>query len=195
MPANHIDYVREIETLSLLSATTGQLEIARLPVIDGPDWIIPKALILTVDNYAERIWTYLWHKQDVSVYHLFPKGQIPTHIVVLESFTDVHRLALQIVGEPSYHQIRIADLKDIEDDTDPQASASHSESQPMTTDTLSEASNFSAESPASQTADSRNLAPQSREHHFIFQPVMFQGERCVVPELDKLSHFLVDLDS
>lgn len=121
MPANHIDYVREIETLSLLSATTGQLDIARLPAVDGPDWIIPRSLILAVEPYSERIWTYLWdkqgHKQEVSVYHLFPKGQTPTYIVVLESFTDVHRLGLQIVGEPSYYQIRISDLKDIEEDS------------------------------------------------------------------------------
>lgn len=196
MPANHIEYVREIETLSLLSATTGQLEIARLPVVDGPDWIIPRALILSVDEYHDRIWTYLWQKQDVSVYHLFPKGQIPNHIVVLESFTDVHRLALQIVGEPSYHQIRIADLKDIDDTTDTQASENQaSESQPMTAENSSQDPNLSAESPASQTADTRNLAPQSVEHSFIFQPVMFQGDYCVVPDLDKLSHFLVDLDS
>ncbi|EEN8053961.1 hypothetical protein XL51_23810, partial [Salmonella enterica subsp. enterica serovar Enteritidis] len=89
----------------------GQLTIARIPSSSSPDWIVPQALILSIDNYDERIWNYIWRGQEVSMYHLLPKDAQPTHLVVLESVTDIHRLALQIHGEVTFHSVRIADLK------------------------------------------------------------------------------------
>ena len=225
-----LSYINEVKSLSLLSATTGQLEIARVPVIDKPDWIIPRALILAVVPFSQRIWTYLWQadttleseataetafednqscdtkkiaKQDIPLYHLFPKSMTPSNIVILESFTDVHRLGLQIVNEVQYHQIRIADLKDA--DT---TASQENDNQQLPTDvvhlfntsdsTLVDDSNLDITTDTQNThplEDTRNLAPQAVEQSFIFQPVMFRGELCVVPDLDKLSHYLVDLDS
>lgn len=230
-----VSYINEIKSLSLLSATTGQLEIARVPVVDKPDWIIPRALILAVVPFSQRIWTYLWQadttldsetlesettadtafdgnetsdtkkiaKQDIPLYHLFPKSMTPSNIVILESFTDVHRLGLQIVNEVQYHQIRIADLKDA--DT---TASQENDNQQLPTDgvhlfntsdsTLVDDSNLDITTDTQNThplEDTRNLAPQAVEQSFIFQPVMFRGELCVVPDLDKLSHYLVDLDS
>lgn len=211
MANTQLSHMNELKSLSLLSATTGQLDIARIPVVDKPDWIIPRSLILEVIPFAERIWTYLWQvkgktdsvamaktdnpallermlKQEIAVYHLFPKGLTPKNIVVVESFTDVHRIGLQTVGDISYHQIRIADLKDAEEG----GSSDNDNAQlptniPHLLDT--------GDSTQTGGGDTRNLAPQSVEQTFIFQPVIFQGELCVVPDLDKLSHYLVDLDS
>lgn len=219
MANTQLAYMNELKSLSLLSATTGQLEIARIPVVDKPDWIIPRTLILDVVPFTERIWNYLWQaddstktintskinnpeilermlKQEIAVYHLFPKGLTPKNIIIVESFTDVHRIALQIVGDVQYHQIRIADLKDVENG----ASSENDKHQlpnniPHLLDTGDSTLTNPEQTPASPAVDNRNLAPQSVEQTFIFQPVIFQGELCVVPDLDKLSHYLVDLDS
>lgn len=226
MATNQLSYVNELKSLSLLSATTGQLEIVRIPVVDKPDWIIPRSLILAVIPFSERIWTYLWQadnskaqeaitttitnpallermfKQEIAVYHLFPKTLTPTYIVVVESFTDVHRLGLQIAGEVAYHHIRIADLKDADtlasDDNDHEQMSTIIPQLLNTGDSTLTAEGHDDNSDLRDNItqqDNRNLAPQSVEQTFIFQPVMFQGELCVVPDLDKLSHYLVDLDS
>lgn len=219
MANNQLAYMNELKSLSLLTATTGQLEIARIPVVDKPDWIIPRSLILEVVPFSERIWNYLWQadetiktintekinspellermlKQEIAVYHLFPKRMTPQNIIIVESFTDVHRIGLQIVGDVTYHQIRIADLKDVEEgafsDNDKDQLPTNI---PHLLDTGDSTLTNGEENPTNPTADNRNLAPQSVEQTFIFQPVMFQGELCVVPDLDKLSHYLVDLDS
>lgn len=126
----------------------------------------------------------------------------PSNIVILESFTDVHRLGLQIVDEVQYHQIRIADLKDA--DT---TASQENDNQQLPTDVVhlfnTSDSTLGDDRNLDITTDTKHIPlaipvtqfPQTVEQSFIFQPVMFRGELCVVPDLDKLSHYLVDLDS
>ena len=186
--ANELNrYFKQDEDVGVLSITTGQLTIARIPSSSSPDWIVPQALILSIDNYDERIWNYIWRGQEVSVYHLLPKDAQPTHLVVLESVTDIHRLALQIHGEVTFHSVRIADLKDADDATYQAELATH---YPDLLTALNAPNDELIES-----SRAPNLADYSLQHAYIFQPVMLAGELCVVPDLDKLSHFLVDLDS
>lgn len=173
----------ENEHLGILSVTTGQLEIAKIPVQGAPDWIIPQSLIISIDPYREQIWNYLWRGQDVSVFHLLPKTMTPDSLVVVESATDVHRIALQIQGEVSYHSVRIADLKDADTATYEHILSIQYPEVLAQREALAEAS-----------AGSRYLSPVMQQD-YVFQPVTFEGELCVVPDLDKLSHFLVDLDS
>ena len=76
--ANELNrYFKQDEDVGVLSITTGQLTIARIPSSSSPDWIVPQALILSIDNYDERIWNYIWRGQEVSVYHLLPKMLSP----------------------------------------------------------------------------------------------------------------------
>lgn len=186
--ANELNrYFKQDKDVGVLSITTGQLDIARIPSSTSPDWIVPKALILTIDQFYERIWTYIWRGQEVPVYHLLPKGTEPTHLVVLESVTDIHRLALQIQGEVSFHSVRIADLKDADEVTYQAHLATH---YPALLTALNESTDMIITS-----SRSPSLADYSLQHAYIFQPVILKGELCVVPDLDKLSHFLVDLDS
>ena len=186
--ANELNrYFKQDEDVGVLSITTGQLTIARIPSSSSPDWIVPQALILSIDNYDERIWNYIWRGQEVSVYHLLPKDAQPTHLVVLESVTDIHRLALQIHGEVTFHSVRIADLKDAEDAT---YQAELATNYPDLLTALNAPDDEVVES-----SRAPNLADYSLQQDYIFQPVMLAGELCVVPDLDKLSHFLVDLDS
>lgn len=177
-----IKILTQNEHIGILSVTTGQLDIAKIPVMDAPDWIVPQSLILSVEPYTERIWNYLWRGQDVAVYHLVPRTQAPDTMVVLESITDVHRIGLQIAGEVTYHSVRIADLKDVDAPTYEQALA-----------TLYP--NLLKQTTLADGENKPSYQPQVTEQDYVFQPVMFDGELCVIPDLDKLSHFLVDLDS
>lgn len=181
MAKSLIKILTQNEHIGILSVTTGQLDIVRIPVLDAPDWILPQALILSVEPYTERIWNYIWRNQDVSVYHLLPKNQAPDHIVIVESVTDVHRIALQIQGEVTYHSVRIADLKDADEQTYEQTLA---HLYPQRLEQLKQ-------QPETQATSQRQINQQ----HFVFQPVIFENEVCVIPDLDTLSHFLVDLDS
>lgn len=183
MAQNFIRAFSDKEALSSLNITRAQLDIARIPAVDAPDWIIPRDLVLAVEDFNERIWTYLWRGQDVAVYHLLPKSIEPTQIVVVESATDVHRLGLQIAGQISYHTVRIADIKDVTLDDDTNA-ASHQDADAPTSPVV-----------AAPVAAGANYTPIATRQDYVYQPIMFQDELCIVPNLDKLSHFLVDLDS
>lgn len=182
MAKSLIKMLTQNEHMGILSVTTGQLDIAKVPVQGAPDWIIPQSLILAIEPYPEQIWNFLWRGQDVAVYHLLPKNSAPDSIVVVESVTDVHRIGLQIQGEVSMHSVRIADLKDADNDT---------------------YENILALQYPAVLAQRASLAepvkpsyqPQVMQQDYVFQPVIFEDEVCVVPDLDKLSHFLVDLDS
>lgn len=184
--ANELNrYFKQDEDLGVLSITTGQLTIARIPANNSPDWIVPQALILAIDPVDERICAYSWHGQDVQVYHLLSKALVPTHLVVLESVDDTHRLALQIHGEVSFHSVRIADLKDADDAT---YQAELANKYPALLTALTEQTQ-------TEPLQSTNLSDDTLPHAYIFQPVILNGELCVVPDLDKLSHFLVELNA
>ena len=141
---------------------------------------MPQTLILSIDNYDERIWNYLWRGQEVPVYHLLPKDAPANHLVVLESVTDIHRLALQIHGEVTFHSVRIADLKDADDATYQAELATHYPDLLTALNTP----NDEARRKLTRTEFGRLQAAR-----LYFQPVMLAGELCVVPDLDKLSHF------
>lgn len=182
MAQNFIKAFSDKEALSSLNITRAQLDIVRIPVVDAPDWILPADLILAVEDFNERIWTYLWQGQDVAVYHLLPKTIEPTQIIVVESATDVHRLGLQIAGNISHHTVRIADIKDVTlDDTE---LATHGDAHAPV-----------APPSAAPIAAGANYTPLATRQDYVYQPIVFHDELCVVPNLDKLSHFLVDLDS
>lgn len=182
MAKSLIKILTQNEHIGILSVTTGQLDIVKIPVVGAPDWILPQSLILSVEPYRERIWNFLWRNQDVVVYHLLPKTVQPDYIVVVESVTDVHRIGLQIQGEISYHSVRIADLKDVDDTTYQQVLA---EKYPERLEQLIQ----------QQAPVQPSYQPQLNQQSFVFQPVILAGEICVIPDLDSLSHFLVDLDS
>lgn len=155
------------EPVSLLTVENGLLNLAVIPASNQPDWLVPTSLILAIEPYHERIWTYLWREQEVAVYHLAPKGATVDKLVVLDGNTDVHRLALQTSGDIHYMDARIADVRDVV----------------LPDDVVAEmAKNVSG------VAERDSL-------NYIHQAVMVQGKTYIVPELDLIAHHLVDLDS
>lgn len=159
----------QFEPVSLLTAEHGTIEVTAIPAIGQPDWLVPTALIMSVDEYHERIWTYLWRGQEVSVYHLIPKDIEVDKLVILEGNSDVHRLALQTAGELTTRRVRISDVTDIV---------------------------LSDEEIANIQLSIPNLPNrEQRQENYLYQAVMLDGEMYVVPDLDLIAHRLVDLDS
>lgn len=156
------------EPVSLLTVENGILEVAIIPAVNQPDWLVPKTLILAIESFSERIWTYLWQNQEVSVYHLLPRDISPDKLIVLEGNTDVHRLALQTVGAITYKNVRISDVKDaVLDDETKQRMQEHLV----------------------------GLPESENNFDYLYQTVSIEGTLYTVPELDLIAHRLVDLDS
>ncbi len=156
------------EAVSLLTTSKGMLDVTVVPAFNQPDWLIPSSLILSVDDYEKRVSMYDWQQQAVAVFHLLPQEQSPEKMIVLEGNTSEHRLALQTAGELHQLQVRISEVKDIE---------------------LPEQ--------ASHTDIDKNVVPidENVMLSYLFQTVMIDDNTYLVPDLDKIAHQLIDLDS
>lgn len=159
----------QFEPVSLLTAEHGTLEVTAIPATGQPNWLVPTALIMSVDECHERIWTYLWRGQEVSVYHLIPKDIEADKLIVLEGNSDVHRLALQTAGELTTRRVRISDVMDV---------------------TLSDEEVANIQLPVPNLPNR-----EQRQENYLYQAVTLDGEMYVVPDLDLIAHRLVDLDS
>lgn len=158
----------QFEPVSLLTAEHGTIEVTVIPAIGQPDWLVPTALIISVEEYHERIWTYLWYGQEVSVYHLIPKDIEADKLIILEGNTDVHRLAIQTTGDLFTKRVRISDVKDV---------------------TLHE------EELANIRLATAQVTSAGGAETYLYQAVTLEDEMYIVPDLDLIVHHLVDLDS
>lgn len=148
MPNIQEDKQSILATVSLLSASTGMLDVSALPSNVSPDWIIPTNLILDVIPVKEHLVVYPWKNLDLPVYSL-AGDETPTKLIVVESKSDLYRIGLLVDSSPVGHQVRISELKDVDDEVD---------------------------------------------NPYCLQPVKLENELNMVPDLDKLSHKLIDLD-
>ena len=162
------------EAVSLLTTNNGMLDVTIVPAFNQPDWLIPSSLILSVDDYNERTATYEWQQQKVVVCHLLPQDKIPDTMIVLEGNTADHRLALQTAGALQYLQVRISEVKDIE--------------VPEEFNTPEQIDKIDSDKTALPFDENVMLS-------YLFQMVMINDNAYLVPDLDKIAHQLVDLDS
>ncbi len=162
----------QFEAVSLLTTQSGLLDVTIVPVVGQPDWLIPSSLILEINDFHERIWNYIWHGQDVSVYHLLPEDVQPEKIIVLEGNTSVHRLALQIAGEIVTKQLKISEVVDAE----------------LPDNYFNIGADSEVSAPVIDMGDGVIGIP------FIYQTVKVEGEIYVVPDIDVIAYQLVDLD-
>ena len=158
------------EAVSLLTTNNGMLDVTIVPAVDQPDWIIPSSLILNVDECSEHTWNYEWQQQEVAVFHLMPRHQTPDKMIVLEGNTSANRIALQTAGELRQLQARISDVKDID----------LPEHFIKTDDRID---------------DVQERVQEDVVLTYLFQTVMIDNTLYMVPDLDKIAHQLVDLDS
>lgn len=182
------------EAVSLLTADNGLLEVTLIPAMNQPDWIVPTSLILSIEPYYERIWTYLWQEnQEVAVFHLLPRDEAPDTMIILEGNTSVHRIALQTRGDTQNIQVRISDVKDVELPQEYMTMA-------MTNMDVNKKrdEDFGFFAPVVTDGDNNKVEERFRENvvvSYLFQTVMINNEYYLVPDLDKIAHQLVDLDS
>ena len=183
------------EAISLLTTDNGLFEVTVIPAKNQPDWLIPSSLILSVDSYHERIWTYLWQAQEVSVFHLLPRDTNPDKLIVLEGNTDVHRIALQTKGELDSFMVRISEVKDIDLPEEYQtASAINIEKNRQ-----KYSQNIFRKSTDTDTDNNNHVVGEHLGENvvlsYMYQAVMVADTVYLVPDLEKIAHHLVDLDS
>lgn len=183
------------EAISLLTASNGLLDVTIVPAVNQPDWIIPTDLILSVDEYAEWIWTYLWQQQEVAVFHLLPREQTPDKLIVLEGNTTVHRLALQTAGELRQLKVRISDVKDTELPAHYiQMTNSQTDDNFNINNAVENQSNNANNESSHQELDNIRFQ-ENAISSYLFQAVTIDDIYYSVPDLEKIAHQLVDLDS
>ncbi len=182
------------EAVSLLTTQNGMLEVTIIPAINQPDWIIPSSLILSVDDYNDHVWTYLWQEQDVAVFHLLPLEESVDKMIVLEGNTTVHRFALQTKGELRQLKVRISDVKDA------QLPEQYAYATDNSLDSLQSiiTSNDEADSALVSDDISEKAEERFKENvitSYMFQTVTIDDVPYLIPDLDKIAHQLIDLDS
>lgn len=156
------------EAVSLLTTNNGMLDVTIVPASNQPDWIIPSSLILSVEDYQERISTYLWQEQNLAVFHLLPQDRIPEKIIILEGNTTEHRFALQTAGELRQLQARISDVKDTE---------------------------LPEQFVGTGVDEIEGQSDENVVLSYLYQTVMIDDNIYLVPDLDKIAHYLVNLDN
>ncbi|WP_201556465.1 hypothetical protein [Psychrobacter sp. 72-O-c] len=187
------------EAVSLLTTDNGMLDVTIVPALNQPDWIIPSSLILSVDDYHEYIWTYLWQQQEVAVFHMLSRDQVPDKIVVIEGNTALHRVALQTTGELRQIKVRISEVKDgqLPEHFVDVAASNIDDNKAKDDNSIYQQNNFS-------TIDNRtdNKIDDIEEHFrendvlsYLFQTVIIEDTPYLVPDLDKIAHQLVNSDS
>lgn len=184
------------EAVSLLTTNNGMLDVTIVPALNQPDWIVPSNLILSVDDCNEHIWTYLWQQQEVAVFHMLPHDQVPDKMVVLEGNTASHRVALQTAGELRQVQLRISDVKDVQL---PEQYANVAISNIDDNKGKDNGTNIYQQNSASTADSTINVVEEHfRENvvlSYLFQTVVIDDTPYLVPDLDKIAHQLVDMDS
>ncbi|MCG3880044.1 hypothetical protein [Psychrobacter sp. Ps6] len=156
------------EAVSLLTTNNGMLDVTIVPASNQPDWIIPSSLILSVEDYQERISTYLWQEQNLAVFHLLLQDRIPEKIIILEGNTTEHRFALQTAGELHQLQARISDVKDTE---------------------------LPEQFVGTGVDEIEGQSDENVVLSYLYQTVMIDDNIYLVPDLDKIAHYLVNLDN
>lgn len=160
------------EAVSLLTTDNGMLDITIIPAQHQPDWLIPSALILSVDDYQEHLDTYEWQQQQLAVFHLQPQEQGFDKIIVLEGNTAKHRIALQTTGELRQARLRISDMHDIE------LPQSYQDIATITGDTNTD---------YSQVKETELMS-------YMLQTVMINETTYLIADLDKIAHHFAYLD-
>lgn len=160
------------EAVSLLTPKQGKLSVSIIPALGQPHWLVPTALILGVYDTPEWVWNYQWRHpqgtQEVPVYPLVSRDIGVDKVIILEGNTDAHRLALQTRGNIEALEVKISDVKDTELDEEEWQIIQNS---------------------LPYQGASYNIK------NIVYQTVMLAGEVYIVPNLDNIMHYLVDLDS
>lgn len=103
------------QTISLLTTTTGLIDIYALSVQGEPDWIVPQNIVLDTLNVSAKSNSVVWQGQTIPLFSLL--GEViesPEAVaVVLEGDNDATRLAVLTAIPPKPMRVRISNLRDV----------------------------------------------------------------------------------
>jgi hypothetical protein len=105
------------QTISLLTTTTGLIDIHVIDAKDQPAWIVPQNLVLDVVPAPANTQVLHWNEQSLAVFSLLGASGVATQTVVaviLEGDTDQQRVAILTSQPPASQRIRISGLHDVE---------------------------------------------------------------------------------
>lgn len=180
------------EAVSLLTTDKGMLDVTMIPAINQPDWIIPSSLILSVEEQQKRVWTHLWQRQEIAVFHLSAHQQDFDKIIILEGNTIIHRIALQTTGELRQVKLRISEVKDIElpkkYQSAPISNLKHNKNKGDTSKkgrSTDNSDNIIVQQPLNENEISS----------YLYQMVLINDIEYLIPDLDKIAHHLIDLEN
>lgn len=104
------------QAVSLLTTTTGLIDIYFVAVHNQPDWILPQNLVLAVEEVQGYPNTIEWQGQHIPVHSLLAvNASEPAILLILEGSDDQQRIALLSSRQPRASRIRISTLHDTND--------------------------------------------------------------------------------
>lgn len=105
------------QTISLLTTTTGLIDIYALSVQGEPDWIIPQNLVLDTISVPAQSTSVAWQGQQIPLKSLLGKAPIVTEAiaVLLEADNDSGRIGVLTSTAPKAMRVRISNLRDAND--------------------------------------------------------------------------------
>lgn len=105
------------QTISLLTTTTGLIDIYALSVQGEPDWIIPQNLVLDTVSVPAQSTSVAWQGQQIPLKSLLGKAPTMTEAiaVLLEADNDTARIGILTSIPPKAMRVRISNLRDAND--------------------------------------------------------------------------------
>lgn len=105
------------QTISLLTTTTGFIDIYVLSVDSEPDWIIPQNLVLDTMTVDAQATVVIWEGQQIPLKSLLGRSSTLTQAVavLLEADNDAERIGVLIDTAPHAMRVRISNLRDTND--------------------------------------------------------------------------------
>jgi|GEM_PF-3139610 len=105
------------QTISLLTTTTGLIDIYALTVQGEPDWIVPQNLVLETLSVPAKSTSVAWQGQQIPLKSLLGKAVTVTEAfaVLLEADNDAARIGVLTTEPPKPMRVRISNLRDAND--------------------------------------------------------------------------------
>lgn len=105
------------QTISLLTTTTGLIDIYALSVQGEPAWIVPQNLVLETLSVPAQSTSVVWQGQQIPLKSLLSQTHTATEAfaVVLEADNDAARIGVLTDQPPKPMRVRISNLRDTND--------------------------------------------------------------------------------
>lgn len=107
------DYRDMSQTMSLLTTTTGFVDVYIIEAHEQLPWLVPQNLVLAALSAQDNLKQIEWRDKNLPVLSLSSKNNTKPVALVLEGIQDQHLFALLIDKMPDTRRIRISSLRDV----------------------------------------------------------------------------------